>query len=418
MSGNWSGRRGFIRQQTAFEPENDSYNAQLLGFFNTNLLHVFTMRAWTFARKVAVIPVYADVATGTVTLTNGSRSVVGSGTAWTTAMEGCYLQTGTSAFNPGRWVRIGRVSSATVLLLESPYPFAGVAGVAHTIRQRYVPMPRDCVRYQTVTDANADRGMLAYRNPYEVDRIYLDEDVGGTPFWYTDAPSYNPPTPERALTATLTAGGALVSGRTYQWKYTWRIGDAETGASNVVEATPSGANLSVNLTGMQEIAGNDGRYLRLYQAEKDVGIFYLVGEYSAVSAGTPIPIADPITDRTTPYVDGNQTQFIRVFPRNNTDSTIYASVRYHYRPREIQKDSDYPDMPTDCEEAITALTIANVLDTQNNPSGAATWRNLAAARIRTMEGTYMAQEPEATVRRTWIGSRGGYRAYIPNPTIT
>jgi hypothetical protein len=67
----------------------------------------------------------ADYTTGTiVTATNGSPSIVGSGTSWTTGMAGMWLKiTKASAANAGdgTWYQIASVDSATTLTLARNY---------------------------------------------------------------------------------------------------------------------------------------------------------------------------------------------------------------------------------------------------------------------------------------------------------
>lgn len=406
-----------IAARVDFDPDSTQYKGQVKRLYNAHMRHLCALRNWTFMRKVATVTLSADVTTGLVTLTNGSATVTGVGTSWTTAMEGRWINIGTASYNPSTWARIGRVASATSLRLESPWTPATSASTTYTIRQRYVQMPRDCLRYQTVWDEQNDRGMLRYVNPYEADKLYLDPDISGTPFWYTDAPTYHGPTPDRAPTAALVAGGTLSTSISYTYKYTWTIGGCETGSSADVTATPTAGNQTIRLTGLQEVSGTDGRYLNVYRSESDVGVFYKLGTYSNV---TQIDDDGSVTpDRTTPYFDGNESVFVRVFPRNSNTTDVVASLRYQYVPREIQKDSDYPDIPNgDALDAIQCFTIADLIAKAGNDAIAETWRKQAQARIRELERVALDQEPQETVRRTWWGSRRGYRVYVPNPVIT
>lgn len=62
-----------------------------------------------------------DYSTGTVTMTNGSTTVTGSGTTFTKTMEGRFIVITSDADGYGYWYRIGTYTSGTVLVLESAW---------------------------------------------------------------------------------------------------------------------------------------------------------------------------------------------------------------------------------------------------------------------------------------------------------
>lgn len=76
----------------------------------------------------------ADYTTGTITITNNSTVVTGSGTTFTSAMVGRYLKT-----TDGFWYRIASYTSATVIGLEKPYS-SSVSGASFTIGEMS-PLP-------------------------------------------------------------------------------------------------------------------------------------------------------------------------------------------------------------------------------------------------------------------------------------
>lgn len=76
--------------------------------------------------------------TGTVTLTNGSATVTGSGTTFTTAMVGRYLK-GTV---DGVWYRIAAFGSTTSLTLENVFEGTTGSGLSYTINEAF-NLPED-----------------------------------------------------------------------------------------------------------------------------------------------------------------------------------------------------------------------------------------------------------------------------------
>jgi len=83
----------------------------------------------------------AKYTTGTVTLTNGSQTVTGSGTTFTNAMVGRYL-TSTDAGADGLIYRISSYASATSISLEQYYAGSTVAGATYEIFQVF-NLPED-----------------------------------------------------------------------------------------------------------------------------------------------------------------------------------------------------------------------------------------------------------------------------------
>lgn len=81
----------------------------------------------------------ADYTTGTVAVTSGSVYVTGSGTTWTIAMIGRWIQITPSdsatASGDGFWYEVAAVSSTTSLTLTKPYGGATVSGGAYTLGQ-------------------------------------------------------------------------------------------------------------------------------------------------------------------------------------------------------------------------------------------------------------------------------------------
>jgi hypothetical protein len=89
-----------------------------------------------------------DYVTGTIGVTNNSRSVTGSGTGWTTTLNGVTEVTiGAGDFlivGTGRPIMVESVESATALTLTEVWPNATAAGTAYKIR-RYVALPTGTV---------------------------------------------------------------------------------------------------------------------------------------------------------------------------------------------------------------------------------------------------------------------------------
>lgn len=89
------------------------------------------------ARDLAV----DEYTTGTVSLTNGSAALTGSGTAFTQAMVGRYFKVN-DATGDGMWYRITAYVSPTVLTLENFYDGETVSGKSYKIAEAFY-LPED-----------------------------------------------------------------------------------------------------------------------------------------------------------------------------------------------------------------------------------------------------------------------------------
>jgi len=120
--------------------------------------------------------------TGTITLTNASQTVTGSGTTFTSEMKGRKL----IAPN-GESYRISSYVSTTSLILDKPYQGATAAGASYSIWQdeyslypdvRVVGGFIDFSLSQTMTEALNNRMKESYSNPSYVDRTDVYSVIG------------------------------------------------------------------------------------------------------------------------------------------------------------------------------------------------------------------------------------------------
>lgn len=93
-------------------------------------VYTITLNTHTRDRSLTV----ADYTTGTVTATNNSTSITGSGTTWTTAMIGRWFTLNdATAQDQGQWYRIADVPATTTLTLETSYQGASVSDKTYRI---------------------------------------------------------------------------------------------------------------------------------------------------------------------------------------------------------------------------------------------------------------------------------------------
>lgn len=88
---------------------------------------IFYDRDWEWRKRTFYFTTRKPYSTGTVTVTQNSKTVAGDGTAWTTDMRIGYLLVGNKAY------RVQTVSGTTSLKLESVYPDETTAGLSYKI---------------------------------------------------------------------------------------------------------------------------------------------------------------------------------------------------------------------------------------------------------------------------------------------
>lgn len=135
-----------------------------------------------------------DYSTGTVTVTNGSQAVTGSGTSWLTP----FLPSAGSTSNlnlwikfnapqgDGNWYQLSRIDSATAITLLQPYQGTTSANVTFTIGQMPLLLEdfQDLIVYRPLdiyfSSINPDQGRASDFKTLYNDGIEMLDDYSGT----------------------------------------------------------------------------------------------------------------------------------------------------------------------------------------------------------------------------------------------
>ena len=126
---------------------------------------------WPWREKTDVLQTIANYETGTITVTNGSRTITGTNTVWTSAMEGRYLKLTRDA----ELYEVLTVVSATTITLRQTYIGDSGNGLSYLIWNRYynldsdVPFNSDLTLWQYPYKSKAiPKNDLhpSYRQPY------------------------------------------------------------------------------------------------------------------------------------------------------------------------------------------------------------------------------------------------------------
>jgi hypothetical protein len=118
-------------------------------FVNNSYSRALVQFPWSELRRTGALRLAAPYTTGTVTVTNGSVTVVGSGTSWTSA-DHATLQLVVG--NRGPFFDIASVESGTSLTLASPFVGTSASGASYTIQQIYIVPPANFIKYTSFLD--------------------------------------------------------------------------------------------------------------------------------------------------------------------------------------------------------------------------------------------------------------------------
>lgn len=130
---------------------------------------IFYDRDWEWRKRTYYFTTRKPYSTGTVTVTENSRTVAGSGTTWTAAMRVGYLLVGNRAY------KIQSVVDGDELKLEAPYPESTESSKAYSIIFPDIHLPHEIESIVSVKLNGADLNVV------NRDQLTLSLDSVATP---------------------------------------------------------------------------------------------------------------------------------------------------------------------------------------------------------------------------------------------
>lgn len=131
--------------------------------------YIFYDRDWEWRKRSYFFTLRKPYSTGTVTVTENSRTVTGSGTTWTSAMRIGYLLTG------GKSYKIQSVTNGTELKLEAPYPLSTEASKEYKLIFPDIHLPHEIESIVSVKVNGGDIDVVSK------DQLMLGLDSVATP---------------------------------------------------------------------------------------------------------------------------------------------------------------------------------------------------------------------------------------------
>lgn len=160
---------------------------------NRVLREVQSKGPWSWLLKEGAITTVAEYSTGTVSLTQGSATVTGSGTTFTSAMVGRRFRS-----SDGTQYTISAYVSGTQVTLSTAYAGSSVSGAAYRIYQDVYSLPSDCVVLQSWWNTQTRCWVRAVPRSSVFERSVLMDMRSGWPevaaMWQGTQPTGSTPT--------------------------------------------------------------------------------------------------------------------------------------------------------------------------------------------------------------------------------
>lgn len=163
---------------------------------------------WPYYMKEGVINTVAPYETGTVTVSNGSTTVTGSGTTFTSAMVGRKIRIN----NEPAYYRIASFSSTTSISLETPYQGSLTSGNTYIIYKDTYRLNADVDKTKKFVQI-ANGICLGDANPSAFDEVFPTPQSYASPYIQfiigTRLDTYS--------TGTVSASGTTITGSSTAW---------------------------------------------------------------------------------------------------------------------------------------------------------------------------------------------------------
>ena len=362
--------RDFVKRNMDYQPTSTDFDKTLNQIINVQYMDIFTAKPYNFSQREVKLKVYKDVSYSNVAASGTSSAptlTLSSGTLPTWA-EGQIVEvsvTGGTAENEFTYRQ-----STTIGRYKGEY-LVGTATI--TFKNRYIDLPEDCVdvlnvsrRTNNLTSNNVGQYVAISRYEDEWHNLPLD-DTGTPSYWvYTD--DYHLDSP-RYFTATGSTSGSGHGVRTVEVACAFAYSGANTDDYGIRYSGLS-APITVSLIDTQilnvQISSDyseDGLYkVVCFKSESNGWYNWRVldlDDPTALNKNYNLNLSElQSNDVQVNYnkmpENGGATKRIRLYLRQSEDYDL--SVRYVYRPQQLNEDQDTVEIPS--SHAIYAIGYA------------------------------------------------------------
>ena len=377
-----------IYDQLNYNPKLARYRNHVADIVNDHYLRICAEAPWRFLQKTFEQTVYADIAGSATSLISiiNERQLVASGAdaiRFESHMEGMVYHgfKGDPANTADDTFRIAAVESTSVAYLDKQWPYATTATQYWGIEFREYLLPFDCSEILGVMDREDERGRLFALSRTREEQEFLDRDSTGDPmFWYEHDTLYSRSPDEPPTLGAVAASGALKTGRTYEYMYTFLRLGRESNPSPVAKVKLSGGANQVEITELEDTK-------TLSSTPVKAGTIKRLYRRDATADGPWMHIAN-LQDATTTYTDSslvnasiyNSREEVTIHQNTEgrktirfwwtPDSTRKLEIRYLQRPIRLQGKQDTTVLPEGFDDILVNLTLSDILSRVGDKTGA------------------------------------------------
>lgn len=174
------------------------------GFISSRYQRILDRLPWRRLDTESILQVPDSYSTGTVAATRGSATITGTGTVWTTAMNGLVIRLNTSndetASSGEEYYQVTDVDGDSITL-DRPYENDTVTAAGYRIDQNFFLLPSSLRIMQLIRPLHDRATPLEIISPAELSRIAPHRTEYGTPRWaaFSWDSQNDPPTPQVEL---------------------------------------------------------------------------------------------------------------------------------------------------------------------------------------------------------------------------
>lgn len=157
-----------------------AYSTRIVRWLNTIQQDISSRKDWAFLEEREIIQTVVEKTDGTVTATNASATITGSGTSFASTDVRSFIQIGGTGNN---WYEITARASATSITISPAYGGDTVAGSSYIIKQIFYSLTSDVSRVIDITQT-ATPAKLANLGAYTLDLYQPNIETTGPPTAY------------------------------------------------------------------------------------------------------------------------------------------------------------------------------------------------------------------------------------------
>ena len=308
---------------------------------NRTLQRAAGFHSWPFLLDESFFSTVDDYATGTASITNGSPTVTGTGTTFTSAMVGRKIRFGSE----NAYYRILSFTSTTVITLEQNYQGTTNTSATFSIYQDEYRLNANVDVHHLVREIENGFALIDL-DPGDFDILFPTPISSGNPNYIVPIGTRR----DTYSTGTVSATSSTVTGSSTAW--------------TDVQGLSRGSRIRIGTNVYTVSSVDSATSLTVYET------------VTTVSAGTTYVI----------FLDNP-----RVLLHNIPDAARNIYYRYYREPTPLVNDYDEPDLPTDWQWLLVVGALSELFTHKGDGDRSISNENQFIAGLQRMKAQYRSQ---------------------------